>query len=201
MYFQLNQFTETAQQGLIDAFNDEFIVENINELVIDLRYNGGGLLYQSAQLGFMVAGDASRDRIFENMVYNSERTADNFPLVFQTQPIDWDNQVFLNSTLPYLNLTRVFVLTTGATASASESLINGLRGIDVEVVQIGSQTRGKPYGFLPQQNCGTMYYTIQFRGENAKGFGDYADGLIPTENATGEMGLNANALVVLSLMI
>jgi hypothetical protein len=59
-----------------------------------------------------------------------------------------------------------------------------LRGIDVEVVQIGSPTCGKPYGFYPTDNCGTTYFTIQFQGVNNKGFGDFADGFIPTSTPT-----------------
>ena len=91
------------------------------------------------------------------------------------------------STLPSLNLSRVFVLTSNDTCSASESVINGLRGVGVTVVQIGSQTCGKPYGFYPEDNCGTTYFSIQFRGVNALGFGDYADGFVP-QNATAQNG-------------
>jgi carboxyl-terminal processing protease len=47
------------------------------------------------------------------------------------------------------------------------------------VIQIGGTTCGKPYGFYPQDNCANTYFTIQFKGVNAKGFGDYADGFVP----------------------
>ena len=80
-----------------------------------------------------------------------------------------------------LNLSRVFVLSSGDTASASEAFINGLRGIDLEVILIGETTRGKPYGFYGIDNCGVTYFTVHFKGENAKGFGDYADGFIPSD--------------------
>ena len=89
--------------------------------------------------------------------------------------------------LPALDLSRVYVLTGGTTCSASESLINGLRGVGVEVIQIGSTTCGKPYGFYPQDNCGTTYFSIQFRGVNAAGFGDYSDGFSPA-NIIGPRG-------------
>jgi len=78
--------------------------------------------------------------------------------------------------LPTLNLSRVFVLTGPGTCSASEAIMNGLEGIGVEVIQVGSTTCGKPYGFYPEENCGTTYFTIQFRGVNDAGFGDYTDG-------------------------
>jgi hypothetical protein len=51
--------------------------------------------------------------------------------------------------------------------------------VDVQVIQIGETTCGKPYGFVPQDNCGTTFFAIQFQGVNNKGFGDYADGFVP----------------------
>ena len=83
-------------------------------------------------------------------------------------------------TLPDLGLNRVFVLTSADTCSASESIVNGLRGAGVTVHLVGSTTCGKPYGFYPQDNCGTTYFAIQFQGVNFLGFGDYADGFAPT---------------------
>jgi hypothetical protein len=57
--------------------------------------------------------------------------------------------------------------------------MNGLAGVGVQVIQIGSTTCGKPYGFYPQDNCGTTYFSIEFQGVNAKGFGGYPDGFAP----------------------
>ena len=81
--------------------------------------------------------------------------------------------------MPTLNLTRVFVLTGPSTCSASESIINSLRGVNVQVIQIGSTTCGKPYGFYPADNCGVTYFSIQFQGINAQNFGNYPDGFTP----------------------
>jgi len=80
------------------------------------------------------------------------------------------------------------VLTSGGTCSASESIINSLRGVGVEVIAIGGTTCGKPYGFYPQDNCGTTYFSIEFQGVNDQGFGDYPDGFSPA-NATGSIGV------------
>ena len=91
-----------------------------------------------------------------------------------------------NVALPTLNLATVYVLTGGGTCSASESIINGLRGVGINVVQIGSTTCGKPYGFYPQDNCGTTYFTIEFRGVNDANFGDYSDGFSPTNTVTAK---------------
>ncbi len=60
--------------------------------------------------------------------------------------------------------------------------MNGLRGVNVQVIQIGTTTCGKPYGFYPQDNCGTTYFSIEFRGVNAQGFGDYPDGFSPSNS-------------------
>lgn len=190
-YLQHNQFISAAQPGLISAF-EQFSAQGINQLVIDMRYNGGGLIYQSAQLGYMIAGSGSENRVFETLAYNDKRSNQNESVNFVARAIDWEQGAFTDP-LPYVDLNRVYVLTSEGTASASESLINALRGIDVEVIQIGSQTRGKPYGFLPQQNCGLMYFTVQFKGLNEKGFGDFADGFMPTAAAdiVTDMGLDA----------
>jgi carboxyl-terminal processing protease len=88
--------------------------------------------------------------------------------------------------LPTLGLSRVFVLTGHGTASASELFINGLRGAGVQVIQIGETTNGKPYGFYPQDNCGTLYFSIQLRGVNFLDYGDYTDGFIPSAVDNGE---------------
>jgi carboxyl-terminal processing protease len=82
--------------------------------------------------------------------------------------------------LPTLGLARVTVLTGPDTCSASESVVNGLRGVGVTVNLVGGATCGKPYGFYPQDNCGTTYFAIQFKGVNQAGFGDYGDGFAPT---------------------
>ncbi|WP_088331592.1 S41 family peptidase [Lacimicrobium sp. SS2-24] len=186
-YVQFNSHIALAQDQLIDAF-ELFVNENATELVVDLRYNGGGLLVLASQLGYMVAGDANTaGRTFEQMQFNDKHpsrdpvTGDPLvPLEFVDKRIDYDRFVETSESLPTLALNRVFVLATDGTCSASEAFINGLRGIDVEVILIGDQTCGKPYGFYPTDNCGTTYFTIQFTGVNDKGFGEYSDGFLPT---------------------
>lgn len=178
-YMQFNSHISAAQDGLIAAFN-QFNGQAINELVVDMRYNGGGLLAMASQLGYMVAGSANiQGRYFEKTVGNNKQAA-NAPTPFYTKKIDYAAGVLTDTALPTVNLSRVYVLSTDDTCSASEAFVNGLRGIDVDVVLIGGKTCGKPYGFYPTGNCGTTYYTIQFKGENYKGFGEYADGFVPT---------------------
>jgi carboxyl-terminal processing protease len=85
----------------------------------------------------------------------------------------------------------VYVLTTAATCSASEAVINGLQGVGVQVIQVGTTTCGKPYGFYPADNCGTTYFSIQFRGVNARSFGDYTDGFSPSPGMATSTGTSA----------
>lgn len=186
-YLQFNTHIAAAQPQLISAV-EQFRAAAVNELVVDLRYNGGGLLALASQFGFMVSGpNQIQSRFFEKMQFNDKYPNTDpvtggalDPTPFYNRGIDYTAGRFTNQTLPNLSLNRVFVLTTDSTCSASEAFINALRGIDVEVIQIGGKTCGKPYGFYPTDNCGTTYFTIQFTGVNAKGFGDFAAGFVPT---------------------
>lgn len=146
------------------------------ELVLDLRYNGGGLISVASRLAYMVGGNNTTGKTFDNLVYNDKMSAENYAFPFYTNA----SNAAGGKALPTLNLKKVTVLAGKGTASASEAIINGLRGVDVDVTLIGETTRGKPYGFVPQGNCGWVYYTVQFKGENNKGFGDFADGFAPT---------------------
>lgn len=187
-YLVFNSHIAIAQPQLISAI-EKFGTENISELVIDLRYNGGGLLALASQFGYMVAGNnIIQDRFFEKVQFNDKYPNTNpvtgaplQPMPFYDTVIDYNQGRLTSQALPTLGLNRVFVLTSESTCSASEAFMNALRGVDVEVIQIGGQTCGKPYGFYPADNCGLTYFTVQFSGINAKGFGDYADGFIPVE--------------------
>jgi hypothetical protein len=179
-YLTFDDFNAVAEKQLIDAFA-MFQAQKVNDLVIDMRYNGGGLLYIASELAYMVAGPSSNGKTFERLVYNS-KTAPQAPIPFLNTAYGFSspNPAISGQALPTLGLKRVTVLTTAGTCSASEAVINGLRGIDVEVNIIGGGTCGKPYGFTPVDNCGTTYFSIEFQGVNAKGYGDFADGFSPT---------------------
>jgi C-terminal processing protease CtpA/Prc len=187
-YLLLTSFNNaTVEKDLFDEFT-QFEKDNVTDLVVDLRYNGGGFLALSSQLAYMVAGkNATQNKVYDRLIYNDKLSSENRNIGFYDQTVDLrrliggDTIIAANQPLPSLNLSRVYVLTTGSSCSASESFINSLVGIDVEVIQIGETTCGKPYGFVSEDNCGSTYFTVQFKGENHKGFGDYADGLVPSK--------------------
>lgn len=180
-YLQFNAHIRTAELQLAQAIY-QLRDEGATELIVDLRYNGGGYVYLASQLAYMIAGEqSSRGKVFERAIFNDKIQKSGRglpPLPFLATGSG--NALPTGLPLPSLDLRRVYVLTGSDTCSASESLINGLQGIDIEVVKIGATTCGKPYGFLPVENCGNTYFSIQLQSENAKGFGDYANGMPPT---------------------
>jgi hypothetical protein len=187
-YMVFNDHIATAEEALINAV-DQLIADNVVDLVLDLRYNGGGYLDIASEFAYMIAGPARTGGMtFELLQFNDKHPSTN-PISGQPLapiPFHSSTQGFSGPTrnpLPTLNLARLFVLTGPGTCSASESIINSLRGVNVEVIQIGSTTCGKPYGFYATDNCGTTYFTIQFRGVNAQNFGDYADGFSPANTS------------------
>lgn len=171
-YLLFNSHVDSAQDPLRAALSD-FKSQNIDQLVVDLRYNGGGYLALASALAYGVAGPArTQGKTFETLRYNDKRSSKNENMPFYSSDLD-------GRAIEAMNFSKIYVLTTDQTCSASESFINGLRGVDVEVVQIGGTSCGKPYGFEPQDNCGITYAAMEFDGVNQKGQGGYADGLAP----------------------
>ena len=182
--------TYVAEKAIADAVAGLVAAGGVSDLVLDLRYNGGGYVFISAETAYMIAGSArTGNKTFELYKTNDKKPfgADQFE-GFYNVGSGAPGGVTQNQALPSLNLRRVYVLTQPGTCSASESLINGLRGVDVEVILIGGQTCGKPYAFQSTDNCGVTYSTIQFTGVNNKGEGDFIDGFAPTCNANDDLG-------------
>ena len=183
--------TTTAEEQIVNAFS-EMKTEGVNDLVLDLRYNGGGFLAIASQISYMIAGDAQTNgAFFEELQFNDKHPTTNpvtgrplSPTPFYKESLGFNDDFPAGQALDTVDLPRVFILSTGSTCSASEAVINGLRGIDVEVILIGSKSCGKPYGFYATDNCGETYFTVQFRGVNNKNFGDYADGFTPNNDSS-----------------
>ena len=185
-YLQFTDHIATAEPQLIAAVS-KLQQLLIGDLVLDIRYNGGGLLNIASELAYMIAGPAAtRGKVFERLSFNDKNPFDLSADDAATPFLD-TSQGYAGPSgvaLPHLDLQRVFVLTSGDTCSASESIINGLRGVGVQVIQIGQTTCGKPYGFLPIDNCDTTYFTIQFQGVNDQGYGGYTEGFTPDNGSS-----------------
>jgi carboxyl-terminal processing protease len=187
-YLLFNDHVLPAEVDLISAFAGFSAAPGISDLVLDLRYNGGGYLYIASEVAYMITGAArTNNRVFEATVFSNKRSSENSSGGFSDLACVPNPATFKctrSDPLPALNLSRVYVLVSGSTCSASEAIINGLRGVDVEVHLIGDTTCGKPYGFFSQDNCGITYFPIEFQGVNAKGFGGYANGFVPGGTGT-----------------
>ncbi|SFM28142.1 S41 family peptidase [Variovorax sp. OV329] len=180
-YLQFNDHTELAESQLVAAFQ-QLKTLGVTDLVLDMRYNGGGLLGVASELAYMVAGPVvTQGKTFERLVTNHKNpygmSAAQSTYPFQSTALGYSTAA--GQPLPFLGLNKVTVLSGPDTCSASESVVNGLRGVGVQVDLVGNTTCGKPYGFFAQGNCGTTYFAINFQGVNAQGFGDYGDGMAP----------------------
>ena len=183
-YMLFNDHIATAESELVAAFT-QLKNAGVHDLILDIRYNGGGYLDIASEVAYMIAGPTKTSgQTFELQQFNSKHPTVNpvtqatiTPTGFHTTTQGFS--LTAGQALPTLNLSRVFLLTTGSTCSASESIINSLQGVNVQVIQIGSTTCGKPYGFYPADNCGVTYFSIEFQGINAQGFGNYPNGFTP----------------------
>jgi hypothetical protein len=159
MINQVNAPLETVFAG--------FRAQGVDELVLDLRYNGGGLVSVGATVASYIGGARSNGQDYARLLYNDQRAAAN-------------NQTYrFSNPASALGLTRVYVLTGPRTCSASEQVINGLSPF-VSVVQIGDTSCGKPVGFLPTPFEGNTYSVVNFESVNQLNQGRYFDGLAPT---------------------
>jgi carboxyl-terminal processing protease len=190
-YMLFNDHLATAESELVAAFS-QLQSAGVQDLVLDIRYNGGGYLDIASEVAYMIAGPGpTTGQTFELSQFNSKYPTVNpvtgaalIPVGFHATTQGFSTTA--GQALPSLNLARVFVLTTASTCSASESIINSLRGVNIQVIEVGSTTCGKPYGFYPADNCGVTYFTIQFQGINAQGFGNYPDGFTPQNTVATE---------------
>lgn len=165
---------DMISQGLqpLEAAFAQFRASGVQELVLDLRYNGGGLVSVAGTVASQVAGSRAAGQPFASLLYNVKQAASN-------QTFRFNNPALPSS----LGLQRVYVLAGARTCSASEQVINGLRPF-VDVVVVGDTTCGKPVGFLPADNCGTTYSAVNFETVNARIEGRYFDGFNPSSTCT-----------------
>jgi C-terminal processing protease CtpA/Prc len=151
----------------IDAAFGQFKAAGVQDVVIDLRYNAGGLVADGEILASYPAGPATDGQVYENLYFN--------PYIAASSDATYTFDHYGNA----LGLSRVYVLTGPRTCSAAEQLVNGLSPY-VSVITVGDTTCGKPVGATPVSNCGTTYSVMTFQVANAHNEGQYFDGLAPT---------------------
>ena len=161
-YLELASFISTADSVLSDAFG-QFRAAGVNDIILDVRYNGGGLVSTANLLGDLLGGDVAENLIFSKTVFNQNR-AEN------------DSTEFFERRLNSASLSRLVVITTSSSGSASELVPNSMEP-HVDVTLVGSTTSGKPVGQVGLEFCGNLLRAVAFQTLNADDFGDYFDGL------------------------
>ena len=171
-----NFLGSTAINDLNTTFAN-FANNNVSDLIVDLRYNGGGRVSTASHLGSLIGGDKTSNSLFSKLIYN------NNPQGFN----GYTESTFFSTQANALNLSRVIFITSGSSCSASELVINSLiPNPDIEVVVVGSASCGKPVGSVPQSHCGNSLSVINFEIKNSADQGQYFNGI-----SSGYSGLTA----------
>jgi carboxyl-terminal processing protease len=168
-YMEFATFISTAHDGLDgNDFDDvfaAFIAAGVEDVIIDMRYNGGGLVNTANLLADHLGGLNNDGQIFANTEFNADRSANNGLDYFANRP----NAIDLN---------RLIIIASRRTASASELVINGLDPfVSGGAYIVGDNTYGKPVGQIGVEFCEKILRPTTFKKSNAAGYGDYFDGL------------------------
>lgn len=176
-YLMYNGFTGTNQfDSQLNSVFGDFQAAGITDLVLDLRYNGGGSVATATWLSSMILNSSYAGETFFTEQYNSDIQAQILaqdpeflvnPFVNEMIKRNTSGEVVFQQTINHVGLDKVYILTTRSTASASELVINGLNPY-IDVVQIGTRTIGKYQASI------TVYDSDDFRRENANPNHTYA---------------------------
>lgn len=177
-YLVYNSFTSGPEDNSDITYDNElrsvfakFAGQSADELILDLRYNPGGLLSCAQLLATMIAPQNALDKNFCTLTYNKT--------VNKTVDYTLDKSIIANGA--NLNLNRLFIITSTETASSSELIINGLRPY-MNVILIGDLTEGKNVGsneYSGNPDHPWILHPITCLVENSEGFSDYSAGFTP----------------------
>jgi len=193
-YVVFNSFTSDAvADAKLDAAFNYFNSNGVTDLVVDLRYNGGGYVSTAEYLSNLIVPAAKTGTVMYNTYFNDKLIAGKNPLLSNQVRVDpTTNQRYNYGQFNYsvaanavnfakkgsLNVSRVFFIVTGSTASASELTINNLRSV-MDVKLIGTTSYGKPVGFFDIDINKYQLYIPEFETKNSAGQGGYYTGMEP----------------------
>lgn len=182
-YFNYYTFNNNMLSDILNAVN-QFKTANVRELILDLRYNGGGDGDALEYLANLIAPEAAQGQTIGKRKHNSKYSA---------YDVNTATMTIVNRNSNSLNLNRIIILTSSATASASEVLLNGFRPI-MNILQIGRTTYGKPTGMYvipyPESNYTNPTYVllpICFYTVNKNGYGAYENGISPDHSRPDDL--------------
>ncbi len=176
-YFVFKSFIGPSKDELTSLFID-FKAEGVNELVIDLRYNGGGRMDVVTHLAGLIIPDNVNGELFVKYLHNSDRSDQDYSANFEQDP---------NS----LELNKVYFIAGKGSASASEVIINSLDPY-IDAYIVGDDTYGKPVGMYSfSSNISDLVYApISFKLVNALDYGGYYDGLKADSYVEDDISIN-----------
>lgn len=192
-YFAFDSFLgsnsgQTTKDELDKVFAD-FKSKNVTELVLDLRYNGGGYGTVSNYLGSLIAPASASGRVFVNSIHNSKYSK-------------WNRTEYFTSLPNSLKVSRISIITTKGTASASEELINALKPV-MTVKLIGSTTHGKPVGYYGFPTMNSYVFPVALKNVNSVGFADFYEGFAvdkaQADDVTHDLGDPAESCLSIAL--
>jgi carboxyl-terminal processing protease len=176
-YLVFNSFLGDAAK-IFSEFNrvfSKFSSNNVSDIVVDLRYNGGGYISVVEKLADYLASSSANGGLMMKQLYNDKYT-------------QYNTETYFHKT-GSLNPDHIFFIVSHSTASASELLINSLKPY-MNVKLIGHDTYGKPVGFFPYPIGDWYVFPISFRSVNKNGEGNYFDGF--KVNSKVDDGLDKN---------
>jgi carboxyl-terminal processing protease len=172
-YLMFRNFVDPGRAALDAAFSG-YRSFGVTQLIIDLRYNSGGLVSTLEHFANLLGSRVAPGAVFATYAHNDRQRSLDESILFASQPFD-------NA----LDLERIVFITTEATASASEMLINGMRPTGIPMATVGTATFGKPVGQYGFRFCGRVLRPVSFRLVNGLGEGDFFDG-IPADCPAGD---------------
>ena len=177
LLFVFKSFIGPSIDELTEAFG-YFLTEGVNELVIDLRYNGGGRMDVVTHLAGLIIPDNVSGELFVKYEHNSDRSEYDESENFEQDPGS-------------LRLNKVYFIAGKGSASASEVIINSLDPY-IDVFIVGDDTYGKPVGMysISSRVSDLVYVPIAFKLTNSEGFGGYYDGLEADSYVTDDISSN-----------
>ena len=187
---------DNSQAALNEAFND-FASKGVTDLIVDLRYNGGGYVQTAEYLADLIAPASKNGQVMYKEHFNT-LLQEGKASILKNQPLpgadgkpqssgatyaDVDfsvakNTYRFNKKGPLTSLQNVVFIVTGSTASASELVINSLKP-HMNVKIVGEKSYGKPVGFFPITIDKYEVYFSMFESRNSEDQGGYYAGLTP----------------------
>lgn len=166
-YLVYNSFLGNINQSVAEFGRvfSKFSSAGISNLIVDLRYNGGGYVELQTRLANYIINGSASGGLMMKQIYNSSHTSENTTTNF--------------SKTGSVNINKVYFIVSRSTASASELLINNLKPyMDVRLVG-SSNTHGKPVGFFPIETGEWYVFPVSFKTVNKNGEGNYYSGFVP----------------------